>query len=127
MTTPFRIGCFYSRNEISSVLGGGTVWYIPTVNKKVVAVCVRKDLNPRAPEIVYCGRGILIESTGKILASETAPVRVFVKHEINAWRYEGKFKVSSSHTSGARFQQLTRTHRDPSSISRVVVLKKIRS
>ena len=85
MTKPFRIGSCYTRDEIGARLGGTKQWYLPTVDSKVVAVCLRKEHNPKAPNVVLCGSGPKIAKTGEWLAAATWTLPVFVKEAENRW------------------------------------------
>ena len=53
----FKIGSEYTRDEIHGHLGGSIRSYLPTVLRHVVAACVKPELNPRAPNVVLCGKG----------------------------------------------------------------------
>jgi hypothetical protein len=119
-----QIGSYYSRKEISAVLGGPLQWYLPTVNRKIVAVCLRKNHNPKAPNVVFCGFGTRIELIGEWLSQETRALPVFVKEDMNRWEYHGRFKVTSSCTSGPEFKSEVAGAEDAASISRVVFMER---
>jgi hypothetical protein len=125
MTLPFRIGRYYTRDEIAASLGGAKQWYLPTVKRKIVAICLRKDHNPKAPRVVLCGLGKRIESTGEWLASEVRALPVFVKDGINRWQYHGRFKVKSSCTSGPDFMREIGSQRNANAVSRVIFLERV--
>ena len=124
MTTPFRIGSYYTRDQIAAAFGGNKQWYLPTVNLKVVAICLRKEQNPKAPNVVLCGFGKLIESTGELLASEVRALPVFVKDEINRWQYHGRYRVTSSCTGGQAFLREIGRSKNSHEVSRVVYLER---
>lgn len=124
MTKPFRIGSYYTRDEIGARFGGTKQWYLPTVDSKVVAVCLRKEHNPKAPNVVLCGSGPKIAKTGEWLAAATWTLPVFVKEAENRWQYCGRYKVASSCTSGPIFKREIAGHENPGSITRVVFLKR---
>lgn len=102
----FVIGREYTRNEIHDSLGGSKQSYLPTVDGHVVAACVRKDLNPRAPYVILCGRGPIISTAGTALAHQKGPIPFFIKRAVNRWEYVGDFSVKSSHSSGTTFNSL---------------------
>ena len=68
----FEIGAEYTRDEIHAQYGGSKQTYLPTVSVGVVAVCIKPDLNPLAPQIILCGKGPLIAATGALLANKPA-------------------------------------------------------
>src|SRR5664279_2072633 len=98
----FTVGTEYTRAEIHEQVGGGVQAYLPTKGGKVVAACVTRELNPRAPQVILCGKGARIEPTGAHLASQSEPVPVFIKHGVNRWEFQGWFRAVASHTSGPR-------------------------
>lgn len=124
MTTRFIIGRYYSRIEIAAVVKGNLRWYLPTNERKVVAICLQKDQNPKAPNVVFCGFGKRIEATGEWLSQETKSLPVFVKEDVNRWKYYGHFKVTSSFTKGPEFKREVAGAKNPASISRVVILER---
>ena len=124
MTTKFRIGRYYSRIEIAAVVKGNLQWYLPTHKREIVAICLQKSYNPKAPNIVFCGFGKHIEVTGEWLSRETRSLPVFVKEDLNRWKYYGRFKVASSYTKGPEFKREVAVAKNPASISRVVVLER---
>jgi hypothetical protein len=124
MSTLFKIGRYYTRDEIAEALGGAKQWYLPTVKRRVVAVCLRKEHNPKAPNVVLCGFGKRVEKTGEWLASETLSLPVFVKDEINRWQYHGRYKVISSSTSGPKFLREIGGKSKSGFVSRVVYLER---
>lgn len=102
----FEIGSEYTRDEIHTQLGGSKQSYLPTVGGHVVAACVKRDLNPHAPKVLLCGKGPIIESSAVTLAKQADAVPIFIKMGVNRWKYEGKFTVASSHSSGPQFEAL---------------------
>jgi len=119
----FTIGSEYTRDEIHEHLGGSKQAYLPTVSGHVVAVCVKPDLNPRAPNVVLCGNGPIIASAGAALAEQHEPLPVFIKRATNRWEFQGMLKVIASYTSGTQFDALVAgSGRDPSNVSRAIQL-----
>ena len=122
----FNVGTEYTRAEIHEQVGGGVQPYLPTKGGKVVAACVTKELNPRAPRVILCGKGARIEPTGSILAAQSDPVPVFVKRSVNRWKFRGWFRAVASHTSGPRFESLVSgSGRAASDVSRAVELEAV--
>ena len=114
----FKIGTTYTRDEIHAAVGGSKQAYIPTLNGAVTAVCVKTDLNPRAPRELLCGVGPVIAKTGAMLASSSHKVPVFIKKEVNQWEYVGLYRAAASYTSGPRFNAMVAgSGRSPSDVS----------
>lgn len=119
----FNIGEYYTRDQIHEDLGGSKQSYLPTREKRVVAACLTKKPNPGAPNVILCGKGPVIASTGASLAKQRDPVPVFIKQNTNRWEYKGKFKVTASYSSGAQFKKLVEpSERDPSTVSLAIEL-----
>ena len=117
----FTIGSEYSRDEIHAVLGGSKQAYLPTVGGQVVAVCVKPELNPRAPSVVLCGKGPIIAAAGAALARQPGPLPVFLKRGVNRWEYKGMLPVVASHSAGPTFASLIAgSGRQPSDVSLAV-------
>lgn len=62
----FEAGREYTRDEIHAYCGGSKQSYLPTKNGAVVAACLTHALNPRAPQVILCGRGARIEPAGQL-------------------------------------------------------------
>lgn len=119
----FNIGTDYTRDQIHAQLGGSKQSYLPTVSGQIVAVCLRLELNPRAPNVVLCGNGPIIAAAGATLAKQQGAVPVFIKRGINRWEFQGNFKVTASHSSGPRFKALVaNSGRNPSDVSLAIEL-----
>lgn len=93
----FEIGKYYSRLQIASAVGGSPQSSRPTVGGEPRSLCVRKSLNPSAPEWVYVGRtpGLVDLAKGLVRAEVAVPMFVApdVPDEIGpameGWRYVG--------------------------------------
>jgi hypothetical protein len=94
----FVLGRKYSREEISGVLGGSEIDFLPTEKKQVVCGCFTLDHNPEAPAVVIPGTGIVIQRTAKIFCEQEHPVPVFIKRKPKEWEYVGHFKADSFST-----------------------------
>ena len=51
-----------------------------------------RDMNPRGPQEIFVGRGLLKEPAAKILAEQADAVPTFEKITDGEWRYVGNFK-----------------------------------
>lgn len=119
----FNVGSEYTRDEIHGHLGGSKQSYLPTTSGRVVAACVKLEMNPQAPQVVLCGRGKVIASAGATLAKQHEPIPIFIKRGINRWEYQGTFKVKAVHTSGPQFEALvTVSKRNLSDVSLAIEL-----
>jgi hypothetical protein len=87
----FKIGTCYSRDDIFYKLRGSRVSYLPMRTGRVLYGAFRKDLNPDAPKIVLPGKGPIIEDSAHIFATQKEPIPVFIKCDINEWKYVGKY------------------------------------
>ena len=122
----FIVGREYTRDEIHAKVGGSKQSYLPTKNGAVVAACLTCDLNPRAPQVILCGRGARIQPTGELLARQPYAIPVFLKRDVNRWEYQGLFKPAGSYTSGPEFNgYVAGSGRPPAEVSRVVVLNTV--
>jgi hypothetical protein len=53
----FELNKDYSRENIHQTVGGNKESFLPAYRGKIVAACLRPDLNPRAPEYIVCNSG----------------------------------------------------------------------
>jgi len=119
----FKIDSEYTRDEIHSHLGGSKQSYLPTLSGRVLAVCVKPEMNPQAPKVILCGKGKIISSTGAMLAKQQEPVPVFIKRGANRWEFKGKFKATASYVSGQKFMDLlSGSGRSPSEVTLAIEL-----
>jgi hypothetical protein len=123
----FVIGEEYARRVIQEKVGGGLEIYLPNIAGVVVAACLKRELNPRAPSVILCGRGPKLESAGTMLAHQRAPIPVFIKRESGAWLHVGMYRTEASFTSGPDFDQLIAgSGRDRSDVSRAIRMVPVR-
>lgn len=92
----FIIGQKYTRKEISSEVGGGLMDCLSHCGNRVVAVCLKREMNPEAPFKMLVGCGPDKERYSEILCNEQGfeAVPIFVKAAINEWEFYGNFTVS---------------------------------
>ncbi|CAD6560220.1 hypothetical protein LMG27952_07074 [Paraburkholderia hiiakae] len=95
----FEINKNYTREFIHSVCGGSKQAFLPARNGKVVAACLRMDLNPQAPDIIICDGSASARAAGRTLAGQRDAIPVFVKMEVDLFRFVGLFAVSESLTA----------------------------
>ncbi len=122
-TISFELGATYTRDQINAALGGSKRSAIPTVKGIVVALCIRTDLNAKAPREFLCGVGPARVKAGNLLALTVSKVPVFIKTNVNEWEYKGLFRVAGSYRSGQRFDAMVaRSGRSLSSVSVAIEL-----
>ena len=120
----FKERGYYSREQIKSVVGGAI---LPALVRsgEIVAVCLRRDMNPEAPEIYLNGNGINMIRDFNILCIQTTPFPVFVKeNDRDTWQSKGNYLVDYYKTDSATIN----THKKNSGrndIYAVVFLKKV--
>jgi hypothetical protein len=122
----FYVGNEYTRRQISTRVGGGMQEALPVRDAIVVAACLRRDQahNPDAPEVILAGDSQRVAHAAELLASQTAPVPVFVFNSPNRWEYRGEYQSDASFTRGPEFDKwVARGSRRSSEISRVVLLR----
>jgi hypothetical protein len=95
----FEIDKNYTRDYIQTVCGGSRQAFLPTRNGKVVAACLRPDLNAQAPDVIVCSDGAAARAAGRTLARQAEAIPVFIKLETELFRYVGQFAVSESLTA----------------------------
>ena len=121
----FELEATYTRDQIHAVVGGSKRSAIPTLNGAVAALCIRTDLNAKAPREFLCGVGPVRVKAANLLASTTGRVPVFIKTNVNQWDYKGLFCVAASYRSGPRFDAMVAgSGRLLSSVSVAIELKK---
>lgn len=91
----FRRGEMYTRWEIHDQVGGALQSFLPTVDGRVVAACLRLDTNPDAPAVILPGTGPGIEGAAARLVAQRVAVPTFLKREVNRWEYVGSASRSS--------------------------------
>lgn len=94
----FEMNKNYDREYIHTICGGNKQSFLPVKNGKVVAACLRQDLNPHAPDVIVCNSGAAARAAGKTLAKQAEPFPVFVKTDSDSYRYLGQYIVSESLT-----------------------------
>ena len=95
----FELGKDYSREDIHVHCGGNKQAFLPVYRGKVVAACLRPDLNPDAPEVILCNSGAAARAAGRTLAKQIDAIPVFIRQETDRWRFVGRFVVAASLTT----------------------------
>jgi len=125
-TGSFVLGKKYTRREISAVLGGSEVEYLPSSNGQVVCGCFTMEHNPEAPDIIIPGTGKVIEREAEQFCAQSNPIPVFIKRHVNGWEYVGDYKAVKHTTDAA---EIAAHHKGsvtpPSDITRVIYLQRV--
>ena len=95
----FEQGKNYSREDIHVICGGNKQSFLPAKNGKIVAACLRPDLNPQAPDVIICNSGAAARAAGRTLAHQTEAIPVFIEQSADQLRYVGQYKVTQSLTT----------------------------
>ncbi|HEY3278712.1 MAG TPA: hypothetical protein VGJ94_19015 [Syntrophorhabdaceae bacterium] len=93
----FKKNQFYTRIEIAEEVGGGGLQdCLVHSGGRVIAICMRKDMNPDAPDILLVGTGPDKQRYSKFLCefqlNDSIPI--FTKTD-SGWKSHGYFKVKN--------------------------------
>lgn len=122
----FIVGHEYTRDAIHAQLGGSKRACMPTVGGIVVAACLLKAFNPETPQVVLCGTGPSNGPAGVLLATQREAIPFFTRIATGRWVHEGRFEAAEVLTHGARYDMhVARSSREPSSVSRVVLMRRV--
>jgi hypothetical protein len=121
----FEMGKDYTRDYIHAVCGGNKQAFLPALNGKIVAACLRLDLNPHAPDVILCSSSSSARAAGRMLAEQEQAIPVFVGQGEDHLRYMGDFAVAESLTAPLDCEPYVRnTSFTATQISRVIKLKR---
>lgn len=121
----FEMGKDYTREFIHTVCGGSKQAFLPTKRGKVVAACLRPDLNPQAPDVVLCNSGAAARAAGRTLSRQSEAIPVFIRQETDKYRYVGQFTAAESLNTQNECAPFARNSSfTANQISRVVKLKR---
>ena len=89
-----KLGQTYSRVEISEMLGGSSVAYLPYKDGEVVCGCFDPSPkhNPGAPEEVLFGSGPIVEETAEIVNRQSTAIPIFIQRASAQWEYVGNYR-----------------------------------
>jgi len=89
-----KMGEKYTRREISRMLGGPTVVYLPYKNSQIVCGCFdcSRSLNPGAPEEVVYGPGPIVEQTAEMVYRQHSAIPIFIRRSVGNWEYVGDYR-----------------------------------
>ena len=120
----FELNKDYSRENIHQLVGGNKESFLPALRGKIVAACLRPDLNPKAPEYIVCSSGSAARAAGNTLSRQAEPIPVFIRQDSDRYRFVGTFAVQESYTAQVDCAPFTQgTGFTASQISRVIKLR----
>jgi hypothetical protein len=75
-----RLGQKYSRREISNIIGGPTIAYLPYKDRQILCGCFKDNpsLNPQAPEEIVYGPGTKVAETAEMIFRQKSAIPIFV-------------------------------------------------
>jgi hypothetical protein len=89
----FEKGAYYTRQQISDRVGGGSVQNaMPNKDGRVLCVCISPAWDINAPKVVLVGAGPAVQKEAAMFCSQNAAVPFFCKKMANLWEYAGDFK-----------------------------------
>ncbi|HEY3276299.1 MAG TPA: hypothetical protein VGJ94_06730 [Syntrophorhabdaceae bacterium] len=94
----FRKTESYTREDISTAVGGGLRDCLSHSGNRVVAICMRKEMNPEAPLVLLVGEGPQKKKYSEILCRDQKndPVPIFIKQPNGSWKFHGNYKVKNN-------------------------------
>ena len=117
----FELNKDYSREIIHQTVGGNKESFLPASRGKIVAACLRPELNPRAPEYIVCNSGAAARAAGFTLSHQTDPIPVFIRQDSDRYRFVGQFAVQESYATPVECAPFTQgTGFTSNQISRVI-------
>ena len=117
-----NVGEFYTTDEVAKKTAGGDS-YIRTKNNVVRGLAITLDKNPEAPNVIIVGDGVTIKKNADLLRNTLYPVKTFVKHETNKWKYVGKYKVIK-YSKSIDIIEKYRKHRAAKNVTGILFLEK---
>lgn len=89
-----KLGQKYSRRQISEMIGGSPVAYLPYKDGEVLCGCFDPSpgLNPGAPEEVLFGSGPIVEETAELVYRQGVSIPVFIHRAPAQWEYVGNYQ-----------------------------------
>lgn len=120
----FELNKEYNRENIHAVVGGNKESFLPAHRGKIVAACLRPELNPNAPEYIVCNSGAAARAAGSTLAHQSAPIPVFIRQHSDSYRFVGYYAVQESYTTPTECAPYTQgTGLTATQVSRVIKMR----
>jgi hypothetical protein len=130
-----KLGHRYSRQEISKMLGGPTVIYLPYRDKKVVCGCFNtaEEYNPGAPEEVLFGTHYhmpIVEETADLVYSQGKrgeAIPIFIYRGPAQWEYIGDYRCVGLSRDASLIQQKMKSHPRRGKITGILRFEKVQT
>jgi hypothetical protein len=100
----FKLGFTYTRSEIHEQIGGSLQSCFLSSGGSVVGICLLKQLNPKAPDVVLVGRGRQKENAAELLHLQGTAVPLFMKTSVNKWHYVGMYSATDCSSSASEIK-----------------------
>ncbi|MFA6384722.1 MAG: hypothetical protein WCY10_05060 [Candidatus Omnitrophota bacterium] len=89
----FIKGACFTRQEISDIVGGGSVQnMMPNKDGRVLCVCLSRPLEIDADKVILVGAGPAVQKEAEMFCVQNTAVPFFCKKVANQWEYVGCFK-----------------------------------
>jgi hypothetical protein len=121
----FVVGQTYTREQISSTVGGSTRSYLPTSGGEVVCGAFRREDNPDVPNVILVGLGPRIRGSAEILEQQAVPIPVFVKRRPKAWEFVGIFRLRRSSADPAEIHEHAQRANRVDDVCRLLFLDRV--
>ncbi|NVE00675.1 DUF6697 family protein [Massilia sp. BJB1822] len=124
----FELNKDYNRDSIHAAVGGNKESFLPAHRGKIVAACLRPELNPKAPEYIVCNSGAAARAAGHTLSRQSAPIPVFIRQDTDRYRFVGHYTAQESFTTQNECAPYTQgTGFTAAQVSRVIRMRPHRS
>jgi hypothetical protein len=121
----FELNKEYSRENIHALVGGNKDAFLPARHGKIVAACLRPDLNPQGPDYIVCNTSGAARAAGAALARQAEAIPVFIRQDSDCYRFVGNYAAQESYTvPNECTPYLQGTGFRPMQVSRVIKMRK---
>ena len=125
-----KINHIYSRQEISNMLGGSNVAYLPFRDEVVTCGCFRveEEYNPGAPnEVMFgCDEPMPdVEKAAKMVREQDKPIPIFIRRGSAKWEYIGNYQCVELERDANMLKQKMKEHPRRGQIKGILRFKKV--
>ena len=120
------LGRTYSRREISEMIGGSTVAYLPYKDGEILCGCFNQSrrYNPGAPDEVLYGKAPVVEQTAKMVSRQNSYIPVFIFRGSAKWEYVGNYRCVAHSREPSLLEEKMRTYPERGEIAGVLYFRK---
>jgi hypothetical protein len=108
--------------ELKEATAGGDS-YIRTKNNEVRGLALKKELNPKAPDVVLVGRGPRIQRSAELFAEQRRAVPTYIKNDVDDWEFVGHYRALSLSRKASDIKAHG-SSRPPNSVAAVLFLER---